>query len=71
MRNIFAIIALFQSFTVVYAWTQGRRASRLPLAIIFRAFGAPHTDFRLGQGQYHLAVAGGYEVESLDLLMFF
>ncbi len=79
VRNIFAIIALFQSFTVVYAWTQGRRASlcsalargprgdaslcsalargprgdaprsarRLPLAIIFRAFGAPQTNFRL------------------------
>jgi len=27
VRNIIAIITLFQSFTVVYAWTQGRRAS--------------------------------------------
>ncbi len=48
VRNIFAIIALFQSFTVVYAWTRGdapRSARRLPLAIIFRAFGAPQTDF--------------------------
>jgi hypothetical protein len=27
VRNIIAIITLFQSFTVVYAWIQGRRAS--------------------------------------------
>ena len=27
VRNTIAIITLFQSFTVVYAWIQGRRAS--------------------------------------------
>src|SRR5215211_7474127 len=40
VRNMMAIISLFQSFTNHYALTQGRRAARLPLAIIFRAFGA-------------------------------
>ena len=43
MRNIIVTITLFQSFTTVYVRAQGRRASRLPLAIIFRAFGAPET----------------------------
>ena len=43
VRNIIAIITLFQSFMVVYVWTRGdapRSARRLPLAIIFRAVGA-------------------------------
>src|SRR5215218_10412538 len=44
VRNTIAIISLFQSFTIITRFTQGRRASRLPLAIVFRAFGAAKTD---------------------------
>src|ERR1041384_2393495 len=51
VRNIIVIIALFQSFTVViYTLSRGdalRCAQRLPLAVIFRAFGALQTDFLL------------------------
>jgi hypothetical protein len=49
-------ITLFQSFTVITFFIQGRRArfaSHLPLAFIFRAFGAARTD---QQSQPHLSL---------------
>ena len=39
LRRLF--ITAFQAFNRYFYMDQGRRASRLPLAIIFRAFGAP------------------------------
>ena len=51
------LLRSFQSFTVLMFIIQGRRArfaSHLPLAFIFRAFGAARTDFRrLRQSQPH------------------
>jgi hypothetical protein len=47
VRNINLIIPLFQSFNAICARYQGRRAShvrRLPLAFIFRAFGADESE---------------------------
>ena len=43
MRNITAVISLFQSFTIITLSTRGDAphvVRRLPLAFIFRAFGA-------------------------------
>jgi hypothetical protein len=39
-RNTAFRISAFQAFALLWCVNQGRRASRLPLAIIFRAFGA-------------------------------
>ncbi len=46
-RNNSEDFSHFQCSLQLVSDNQGRRASRLPLAIIFRAFGAPQTDFRL------------------------
>src|SRR5262249_32711529 len=40
VRNISGVIPLFQSFRRGYVSYQGRRARRLPLAVISSAFGA-------------------------------
>ena len=51
MRNISSVvIPLFQSFTLIMLLSRGdapRCAQRLPLAIIFRAFGAPQSELQL------------------------
>ena len=61
-RNTVAFISALQALIAFWLFNQGRRASRLPLAFIFRAFGA------VNRGIREVINEADHETTSEDLL---